>query len=235
MLFRSLGTVTSLARQAGVQPSAIVRFAQSFGFSGFSELQGMFKAHLQAGWTGISSAAVPGEAAAMVEGFVQASQTSLARVLQRLDMRQFEAMAAVLAGADIIYVAGAKRAFSAASHVALALSKLGIRNMLIDNVGSAAFEHARCALPRDALLAISFAPYNSITPELAASAAQRGVPVVSITDAAASPLAPLSKAHVEIEEDGHAGFRSLAATLAVAMALVLQVARLRGDTSTGET
>src|SRR5689334_17898479 len=40
----ALETVTVLAQRAGVQPSAVVRFAQSFGFSGFSQMQRVFLA-----------------------------------------------------------------------------------------------------------------------------------------------------------------------------------------------
>jgi DNA-binding MurR/RpiR family transcriptional regulator len=78
------------------------------------------------------------------------------------------------------------------------------------------------------VLAVSFTPYNSITPELTASAAQRGVPIVSLTDSAFSPLAATSKTYLEVVEDDYSGFKSLSATLAVAMALVLRVAQLRG-------
>jgi DNA-binding MurR/RpiR family transcriptional regulator len=43
----ALGTVTTLARQAGVQPSTMVRFAQTFGYSGFSDFQDVFKTYVQ--------------------------------------------------------------------------------------------------------------------------------------------------------------------------------------------
>src|SRR5580698_2396486 len=45
----ALGTVTSVADEAGVQPSTLVRFAQAFGYSGFSDLQEVFKAYLAGG------------------------------------------------------------------------------------------------------------------------------------------------------------------------------------------
>jgi DNA-binding MurR/RpiR family transcriptional regulator len=230
----ALGTVTSLARQAGVQPSTLVRFAQTFGYSGFSDLQDVFKAYLRGGLQEAKGGAVVeggnagSEAAELVDGFVKSSTLSLARVRDRLDLAQLEAIAGTLAKAEFIYIIASKRAFSVSSYISLALSKLGIRNIAIDNVGSAAFEHLRCATEADAVLAISFTPYNSITPELAASAAQLGVSIVSITDSALSPLVPLSKAYVEVVEEDFSGFKSLAATLSVAMALVLLVEQLRG-------
>lgn len=42
----ALGTVAGLARDAGSQPSALVRLAQAMGFSGFSELQDVLRAAL---------------------------------------------------------------------------------------------------------------------------------------------------------------------------------------------
>ena len=178
----ALGTVTSVAGEAGVQPSTLVRFAQAFGYTGFSDLQEVFKAHLADGgrggrdqWEEASSS----EAARLVDGFIRSSATSLAGVRDRLDLAQFEAMSQTLAGADLIYIIGSKRAFSLVSYVSLALANLGVRNLALDNVGSTAFELLRCASASDAVLAVSFTPYNSITPELAASAAQRGVPIVS--------------------------------------------------------
>jgi len=232
----ALGTVTSVAGEAGVQPSTLVRFAQAFGYSGFSDLQDVFKAYLADGgqgarghahspWDGESS----GEAARLVDGFIGASATSLAHVRQRLDLAQFEMISQTLAAADLIYIIGSKRAFSLVSYVSLALANLGVRNLALDNVGSTAFELLRCASASDAVLAVSFTPYNSITPELAASAAQRGVPIVSLTDSAFSPLVPVSKAYIEVIEESFSGFKSLSATLAVAMALVLRVEQRRGE------
>jgi DNA-binding MurR/RpiR family transcriptional regulator len=228
----ALGTVTSVAGEAGVQPSTLVRFAQAFGYSGFSDLQDAFKAHLADGgregrdqWEEASGS----EAARLVDGFIRSSTTSLGGVRDRLDLAQFEAMSQTLAAADLIYIIGSKRAFSLVSYVSLAFANLGVRNLALDNVGSTAFELLRCASPSDAVLAVSFTPYNSITPELAASAAQRGVPIVSMTDSAFSPLVPVSKAYIEVIEESFSGFKSLSATLAVAMALVLSVEQRRAE------
>jgi DNA-binding MurR/RpiR family transcriptional regulator len=232
----ALGNVTNVAQQAGVQPSTLVRFAQTFGYSGFSDLQEIFKAYLSGGWRdrGSGEGESDDEAARLVDGFVKSSAVSLSRVHERLDMASFEAIALALAEAELIYIIGSKRAFAVSNYVSLALSKLGVRNIASDNIGAAAFEHLRCATLADAVLAISFTPYNSITPELAASAAERGVPLVSITDSAFSPLVPLSKAYIEVVEEHFSGFKSLAATLSVAMAMVLRVAQLRGASAEPE-
>ena len=46
----TFGTVAVIAEQAGVQPSTLVRFAQSLGYQGFSELQDVFRARLRERW-----------------------------------------------------------------------------------------------------------------------------------------------------------------------------------------
>lgn len=219
----ALGTIGDVARQAGVQPSTLVRFAQSFGYSGFSEFQDLFKQHIKGSWPDRHpQRGKPGASAELkfVAGLVEASQASLARLGDELDGGAFERMIALLADADLIHVVGSKRAFPVTAYVSLAFSQQGVRNLLVDNVGSLAFDQIGCIGPGDAVLAVSFSPYNSITPELVAAARERGATIVSITDSTFSPLVKLSDAWVEVVESDFAGFRSLAATLAIGMGLV---------------
>src|SRR5271165_3120663 len=46
----ALGTASALARSADVQASTLVRFAQTLGFAGFSDLQEIFRSHLRNRW-----------------------------------------------------------------------------------------------------------------------------------------------------------------------------------------
>jgi DNA-binding MurR/RpiR family transcriptional regulator len=55
------------------------------------------------------------------------------------------------------------------------------------------------------------------------------VPVVAITDSAFSPLASCATEWFEVAEADFAGFRSLSATMALAMALTVSVAERRAD------
>ena len=231
----ALGTVGSIAGKAAVQPSTMVRFAQSLGYSGFTDLQDVFKEYIKGSWpeprarAARRSAAVPGgdPTLHLVAGLVDASMQSLARVGETIEPARLGAVVRALAKAELIHLVGSKRAFPVTTYLSLALAQLGIANLLVDNVGSTAFAQLGCTTRRDAVLAISFSPYNSITPELAATAAQRGTPVVSITDSALSPLVPISGAWIEVVESDFGGFRSIAATLAVGMAVVLAVAKHR--------
>jgi DNA-binding MurR/RpiR family transcriptional regulator len=120
----AVGTISQVAGQAGVQPSTLVRFAQTFGFAGFSELQGVFKEHVKGSWPEDAARSGPGAAGAadlhFLNGLVGAAQASLARVGEGFDVARFERMVELLAGGDLIYVIGSKRAFPVTAYVSLA-------------------------------------------------------------------------------------------------------------------
>ena len=233
----ALGSSASVAQQAGVQPSTLVRFAQTFGFSGFSDFQELFKAHMKATWpaggsghSGSPLRRAPEHMPKVLSGLVSAAQESLARLDATFDETAFKALVATLARARTIYILGSKRAFPIAHYLSLTLFQQGVLNVLIDNIGSVAMDQVTCLTKGDAVLAIGFSPYNSITRDVAAAARENGAEIVSLTDSEFSPLVELSTSYVEIVESNYAGFRSLSSTTVIAMSLVLAVAQTRAST-----
>src|SRR5690349_6477574 len=110
----ALGTISEVARKAGVQPSTLVRFAQIFGYAGFSDFQGLFKDHVrglrpEARASGAGDDPDSHPSLHVVDGLVAASQASLGRLAQGLDVEAFDRMADALAAADLVYVVGSKR------------------------------------------------------------------------------------------------------------------------------
>ncbi len=191
----ALGTIAQVAEQAGVQPSTLVRFAQIFGYAGFSDFQGLFKDHVKGSWPEgrahdgrEPTAAEPNANLHFLNGMV-ARLAGLARPHRQWFRRRAVSSrwSALLAAADLIYVIGSKRAFPVTTYLSLTLSQQGVRNVLVDNVGSTAFDQIGCIGKRDAVLAVSFSPYNSITPDLVAVAHERNARIVTITDSTFSP------------------------------------------------
>ena len=227
----ALGTINEVARQARVQPSTIVRFAQIFGFAGFSDFQLLFKQHIKALWSAPGAGNGPVDAAragaSFLHGSIEASLNSLARLAHDCDLARLDRIADLLCASEMIHVVGSKRAFPVACYLSLALSQQGVRNVLVDNVGSSAHDMAACARPTDAVLAVNFSPYNSITVELVSTMREHGARVAVITDSALSPLAPLADCWVEVVEETFAGYRSVAGSLVLGMAIVHEVASRR--------
>ena len=235
----AFGTVASVAAQAEVQPSTLVRFAQTLGYAGFSALQEVFRAQLKSRWPdyrerlariGGGRKVAQRGAAELLDGFAESAIASIERLRNTVAAADVERAAEILAGADTIYLLGLRRAFPVTAYLAYALGKLGLRALLVDQVGALAPEQISGAGARDALVAVSFTPYTPVTVELALKAAAQDVPVIAITDSPFSPLAPASTVQLEIAEADFAGFRSLSATLCLAMVLAVAIgARRRGD------
>ena len=164
------------------------------------------------------------------DGFVAAASTSLNDISRTLNEPHFEEAIALLAKAETIYVLAKRRSYPVASYIAYALGKLKIRNQLIESAAGLNAEMIGFATPRDAVIAISFSPYAPATIEEAKTISEQGVPIVAITDSAFSPLAQFAKVWFEVAEADFAGFRSLSATMALAMALTVAVGEKRRDT-----
>jgi len=226
----AFGTIGEIAAQAEVQPSTLVRFAQSLGYSGFSDLQAVFRAHARDRWPEYRERleTVRGEGPlALMQGFTRAAVHSAERLAETVDAATLERAVALLANAETIYLLGSRRAFPIVTYLAYALRKLEIRCHLVDQAGGLAPEQVALMSPRDVLLAVSFSPYTPATLDLVGSAAQRGIGVVALTDTPFSPLIPSTSVWLEVTEADHAAFRSLSGTLVLAMTLAVATAEHR--------
>jgi DNA-binding MurR/RpiR family transcriptional regulator len=233
----AFGTVAEIAEHAGVQPSTLVRFAQTLGYGGFSHLQQVFRARLRERFPDyrerlqvLRTAEDRGSReASLLDGFLGAASVSLARLRDQVNLQELARAVDLLAGADTIYLLGARRVFPIAAYLAYAFGKLGIRANLVDHVAQLGPEQISTATPRDAVLAISFTPYAPVTAELAGTATRRNVPVVAITDSAFSPLVYGADVWIEVAEADYGAFRSLSASFALAMTLAVATAEKRAE------
>ncbi len=234
----AFGTVASVAAQAKVQPSTLIRFAQTIGYAGFTDLQDVFRSQLKSRWPdyrerlarlgGLDGDEKKRSAGDLLDGFAESALASLERLRGTISGEDIDRAATILARADTILLLGMRRTFPVTAYLAYALGKLGVRAHLIDQVGSLAPEQVDGAGKHDALIAVSFTPYWPMTVELTRRAAERKVPVIAITDSPFSPLAPSAQVQLEIVEADYAGFRSLSATLCLAMALAVATGAKRG-------
>ncbi|MCD7060196.1 MurR/RpiR family transcriptional regulator [Pelagibacterium xiamenense] len=231
----AFGTAASIAAHANVQPSTLVRFSQALGYQGFSEMQEVFRARLrdplpnydqrlaQLREHGLTASS----ANMIMEGFANAAERSLVQLKAKLDPETLDSAVTLLANAETIYLIGLRRSFPVTSYMAYALGKLGVPNVLINAVAGLAPEQTAFISPRDAALVVSFAPYASETVSLAQLAHDKGARIVSITDSLLSPIATMADAWFEVAESDFEGFRTMGATMILAMTLAVAVADKR--------
>jgi DNA-binding MurR/RpiR family transcriptional regulator len=233
----AFGTVATIAQHAGVQPSALVRFAQALGYEGFSDLQRVFQERLRSRDRVLSYAerlqALRGESGPAVEagllfdGFAGAAERSVRRLREHIRPEAIEAAVSLLAPAETIYLVGQRRSYPITVYLNYVLGKLGVKNALIGSGPGNDPETLSFATPADAAIAVSFTPYAPATVGFCRQLAAQATPQVVITDSPFSPLLPFAKAWFEVVEEDFEGFRPMSSALALTMTMAVAVAERR--------
>lgn len=232
----ALETLAVIAERTNVQPSAIIRFAKTFGFSGASQMQRLFRDGLVSG----NAALNYGE---RVRSFAQSAETNPARnpaellsefvggnvlALQTLEqpatVEQVDGAIRLIQAADTIYVAGFRRSFPVASYLAYLLQQVGRRTILVDGVAGLARQQMAAIRKGDLLIGISYQPYAGETLELVERAVEQGADILAISDSLVSPIAKPATCVLQVREAEVRGFRSLAASICLAQALAIGLA-----------
>jgi DNA-binding MurR/RpiR family transcriptional regulator len=228
----ALGTVAVIAQSAGVQPSALVRFANALGYRGFSEMQQIFRGRLVERSTSYRERIEAirrsrhnggGGSAGVLHQSVTDAMAELGHLEEAVAAPQFDAAIRLLAAAPQIHVLAQRRAFPVACYLAYALSQLELRAHLLDGVGGMLGEAVRGVAAPEVLIAVSFRNYSPAVVEAAAECERRDVAVIAITDSPLSPLKPRARVAFELGDDSSKPFRSLVAPLCLAQALVVSV------------
>lgn len=226
----AVSTVADLAAAADVQPSAWIRFCQLIGFSGFSEMQRLYRDAYAERWPDYATRLErlrerDGDAGPLLLDFVGAGHKSLNLLAETTDFAALDRSVQLLSGARTIHVIGLRRSFPAASYLSYVFEKMEIAAVLHSNAG--ALNNRSSLRPGDALIAISFMPYTEETLAMAFHAGAIGVPVVAITDGADSPLNDVEGEVLSVREVDVGAFRALSATLTLATALAVAVGAAR--------
>lgn len=228
----ALKTVASLAGEAGVQPSTLVRFANVLGFEGFSAMQEIFRSHLiecslpyreRIARLRLEHANAGTRPADVLRGFVAESVRGLEHLPMAIAPATFNAAVRVLATAQRIDVLAYRRSFPVACYLAYALGQLELPAQLLNGIGGMNPVNAERLTRKDALVIVSFRNYTTEGVQIAAACHARAVPVVAITDGPLSPLKPSARVCLEIGDDGRQPFRSLVEPMCLAQALVVSV------------
>ncbi len=232
----ALETLAVIADRSGVQPSAIVRFAKSFGFDGASQMQRLFRDGLLSGHTGLGyterarsfSRAVDRSGAAggadLLGELIGGNTNALQNLNQTVKESDIAAAVKVIMAADVVYVVGFRRAFPVASYLAYSLQQAGERTIFVDGVAGLARQQIQTITPNDLLIGISYHPYAEETVQAVETAASRGAKILSISDSLVSPIAKPANVTLQIRESEIRGFRSLSASMCLAQTLLIAVA-----------
>ena len=232
----ALETLTVIADRAKVQPSAIVRFAKSLGFSGASPMQkllrdGLLAKHATLGYgervrrfNSSVNRTEDGEAGALLAEFAEGDTLALQNLRQTVSKADIDTAIKLINQAETLYIMGFRRSFPVASYLAYSLQQVGKRVFFLDGVGGFARQQARTVQEKDLLIAISYHPYAEETVNVMEAVSTAGAKVLAISDSLVGPVAKASTLVLQVRDSEVRNFRSLAASLCLAQTLVVGLA-----------
>lgn len=230
-----LDGIQEVARQCNVQPSAVVRFAKHFGYSGFTEMQAIFR-------EGISRQLAPSRnyktrirdiiesgtgslsAVEIANEYLAGSLAGMQELQSSMHAPTFKKAVDLLAASDCIWIAASRRSFPIAVYLDYALQHTDKRIGLVSSMGSMQLGQMRSVRKNDVIVAISFSPYAEETISVAKLAVERGAKLIAITDSRMSPLAKLAQVALIVQDNSTFGFRSLTSTMSLAQSLFIALA-----------
>jgi DNA-binding MurR/RpiR family transcriptional regulator len=228
----ALETLAVISERCGVQPSAIVRFAKTFGYPGASQMQRLFRDGLLSAHTGLgygervrhfneAVARKPDGGAEVLAEFVEGNTLALENLAQTVSEEDMSKAVKLIDEAETVYVVGFRRSFPVASYLAYSLQQVNKRTLFIDGVAGLTRQQVQTIRPKDLLIAVSYHPYAEETVQAVEMAVERSAKVLSISDSLVSPIAKPASLVLHVRESEVRSFRSLAASICLAQALVI--------------
>jgi DNA-binding MurR/RpiR family transcriptional regulator len=233
-------SVNAIAERCGIHASSFVRFAQSLGYEGFKDLQGLFQRRLSTAAPGFEARKKALEAelgartdrseAGFLRDLVVRDIASLQDILAQISGEDLATAVDLLEKSETIFLIGQLRSAPVVELLRYVLTMLGKRCVLLDPGGGLATYMARTMKDTDLLFAVSFRFYATEVVNVVEDAAARGIPIVAISDSTLSPLAKSATVLFPVPEHEYTFSRSLAAPMCLAQALTVALAsRLQGS------
>jgi DNA-binding MurR/RpiR family transcriptional regulator len=234
-------TLSMLSEKYRIPASNFVRFSKRMGFSGFAELQQIYRSRivdiipsveerLQRFDSETESVRSGGHALAALirEDF---------KLLGDLDLDEVERLcrefSAVLLASRKIFVTGALRFHPVSFFFNYSFTYLGLDVTILDNQGFLAREYAQNFAPDTCLLVCSFNYYHRDVIALAELAAQKNARILAVTDFDFSPLAKMAKPCIFLPGMGDNFRVSVGPMFVIAQQIVNEVAYAKGHPAPG--
>lgn len=225
--------IETIATDPEVAPSTLIRFANYFGFKGFSELQQIYhtalkdrmdgyRARIQDNKTTDSPTIHQPKTGYELLNHFSAIKTDMTRhFATHISQEKFEQALNFMEQADTIYINGMRRAYPVAFYIAYALMRADFNIVLLDNPGGLNHNQIKRISSQDLLLAVTYHPHAIETTEYIRTAHKTSAKVISITDHSIHPCSRLIDLSLNVKETQFKGVRSLSGSMHLAHSLII--------------
>lgn len=224
----ALNTTAKIAADLDIQPSTLIRFAKEFSYSGFSDLQRVFRQRLIEGEPTVRERVYSEETARpeppnvreLLQTCVAAHVAALNHLVKTCDTDSLAKAVEMLRGARHVYIAGLRRSRPIAAYLAYALTRSERASSLLDFAGGMAGPQIATIGPDDVLVAIAFPPYSRPVVDIVLDAYVSGRKVLAITDGPASPLASNSQLQLYVDAGAASAFQPISGAIGLVQTLI---------------
>lgn len=232
----ALETLAVIGERAGVQPSAIVRFAKAIGFDSASQMQKVIRDGLIAGsavlgyservrqFSDNTQSRNGDRPADVLAEFVEGNVLALNNLRELISANELRTAVDLITEAETVYVVGFRRSLPVSSYLAYSLQQLNKRTVFVDGVGGLTRQQMQSIGRGDLLIDVSFHPYADETIQAVQMAITHEAKVLSVSDSLVSPTAKPATLALQVREAEIRKFRSLAATMCLVQAIVISFA-----------
>ncbi len=234
----ALLSMRELAKRANVTPATMTRLAQRLGYDGFEQLRQPYADALRGRRDTFKDRAEGLLARHDLDGDEALVADTLAGLSGHLKSLSAPATLATISRvADLIithdrlFCVSVRSGFPAAYLASYLLSLIGEQTILIDGAGGVGLDRLRSLTPADAVLALTIAPYTSLTVDAVALAAERGASIVAITDSLASPIARHATETILVPTETPSFLQTMTPAFVVVECLAALVAAKRGKSA----
>lgn len=206
--------VHEVSRLVGVSVASVIRFAQSVGFTGFSELRDAvsdsLKKHLK------KKEIFPLFEKSNLENDLLTSVANMDvkninDTLSIIDREVFNLVIEEIVKSNRVYTAGLGISYLLAEILSYQLTQVGVDASVLKHTHTLFHEQILYMNKNDLLMCFSFPPYSKETVDVAKYAHQNGIKVISITNKSTSPIAVFSKAVLTVKSENMLFTNSFAA------------------------
>lgn len=229
-------TAAQVAARTGTSESAVVRFAQVLGFSGYPALRRAvhhsFRAHATSAAMMISGRMALAGQPDLIAEVARRDAALIEETARRLDPAALHRCVDRFLVASQVLVVGHRASHALAEYLATTLRQaIGVGTPLSYGTGMA-FDVIASAQSNDALVAVSITPYSQPTVDILEAAERQGLFRVAITDHPLGTPARLADEVVLVETEIHPFTSSYAGVMTVFHMLLATISQ-RDDDRTG--
>jgi DNA-binding MurR/RpiR family transcriptional regulator len=225
----AFSTARQLADALGMSEATVVRLAPALGYHGFPALQSEFRRRLASriSWKPYIHQAIeslPSDAKGILRQVIENDVASLQSTLASISLDLFERSVEVLRKARTIYFIGLRILAGHAIYGTMRMRLVHHRTQLLSSHFGDLIDQMLAFTSGDALVALSFNPYNVDTLRALRYAQGQGVRTILITDNPVSP--PAKEANMTLVAHQHSSklCHSLVTPLSVLNALITAAA-----------